>query len=118
MIIPVESSCLMVLCLRRICLDLPLYMVLCALPIADWLSQCIRIAGTGFDHSGISFKRWRNHSASSAHLSKAINSDSIVDLAMIVCLEDFQDTAAPPNVNTNPLVDFVSFISDIQFASL
>ena len=31
----VESSCLMVLCLQRICLDLPLYMLFCAIPIAD-----------------------------------------------------------------------------------
>ena len=38
-----------------------------------------------------------------------MNSDSIVDLANNVCLEDFQDTAAPPSVNTYPLVDFEFF---------
>ena len=76
----------------------------------------MQIAGTGFGHLGISSKNWRSHSASSPHLSQAINSDSMVDLAIQVCLEDFQDTAAPPSVNTYPLVDFESFISDIQFA--
>ena len=52
-IIPVESSCLMVLCLQCMCLDLPLYMLLCALLIADQLSQCMQIVGTGFSHLGI-----------------------------------------------------------------
>ncbi len=107
----------MVSCLRRICLDLPLYISLCALPIADWLSQCIHMAGTGFGHLGISSKNWRSHSASSPHLSRAMNSDSMVDLAIIVCLEDFQEMAALPSVKTNPLVDFESPESVIQFAS-
>ncbi|CAL5433238.1 unnamed protein product [Camellia sinensis] len=74
-------------------------------------------SGTGFGHIGISSRKWRSHSASSPALSKAMNSDSIVDLAMQVCLEDFQDTAAPPRVKTYPLVDFKSLVSDIQFAS-
>ena len=78
----------------------------------------MQIAGTGFGHFGISSKNCRNHSASSPHLSKATNSDSIVDLVMTVCLEDFHDTAEPPSVNTYPLVDFETFISDVQFASL
>ena len=78
----------------------------------------MHIAGTGLVKFGISFRNWRSHSASSAHLFKAMNSDSIVNLAMIVYLQDFHDTAAPPNVNTNPLVDFVSVISGVQFTSL
>ena len=32
------------------CLDLPFYMSFCALPIADWLSQCIQIASIGLGH--------------------------------------------------------------------
>ena len=67
---------------------------------------------------GTSSKKSLSHSASSPALSRAINSDSIVDRAMHVCLEDFQDIAAPPKVNTYPLVDFVSVLSDIQFASV
>ena len=47
-------------------------------------------------------------------LIKAMNSDSIVERAIHVCLEDFQDTAAPPRVNTYPLVDFDSSESAIQ----
>ncbi|CAL2252328.1 unnamed protein product [Prunus armeniaca] len=49
-------------------------------------------------HIGISSKKFLSHSASSPALSKAMNSDSIVDRAMHVCLEDFQDIAAPHNL--------------------
>ena len=41
-----------------------------------------------------------------------------MDLAITVCLENFHDIAVPTNMNTYPLVNFESFISDIQFASL
>lgn len=68
----------------------------------------MHIAGTGFGHIGISSRKWRSYSVSSLTLSKDKNSDSIVDLAMQVCLEDFQDTTAPPRVKTYPLVDFES----------
>jgi len=74
------------------------------------------MAGTGFGHNDIS--SCRNHYASSPALSKAINSDSIVDRAIHVCLKDFQDIAAPLRVNTYPLVDFDSSESAIQLASL
>ena len=76
------------------------------------------MAGTGFCHNGISSKNYRSHSASSPALFKAMNSDSIVERAIHVCLEDFQDNAAPPRVNTYPLVDFDSSESAIQLASL
>lgn len=78
----------------------------------------MHIAGTGLGHIGMSSKKLQSHSASSPILSKAINSDFIVNLAMHVCLEDFQETAAPLRVKTYPLVDFESVVSDIQFASL
>ena len=42
-------------------------------------------------------KNLKSHSASPA-LSKSINSDSIVDRVIQVCLKDFQDTAPPPRV--------------------
>jgi len=76
------------------------------------------MAGIGFGHSGIFFKNYQSHSASFSALSKVINSDSIVEWAMQVCLEDFQDTAVPPRVNMYPLVDFNFSESAIQFASL
>src|SRR5262249_6607117 len=117
-IIPLESNCLIVLCLRLICRDLPLYTLFLALACAAILSQCIQIAVTGLGHTGMSSKKFLSHSASSAALSNAINSDSIVDRAIHVCLEDFHETAAPPNVKTYPLVDLVSVLSEIQFASL
>ena len=77
----------------------------------------MHIVGTDFGHIGISSRKRRSHSASFLALSKAMNSDSLVDLAMQVCLEDFQDRAIPPRVKTYPLVDFESLVSDIQFAS-
>ena len=78
----------------------------------------MHIAGTDFGHNGISFKNYRSHSASSPALSKTINSDSIVERAIQVCLENFQDTVAPLRVKMYPLVDFDSSESAIQFASL
>ena len=78
----------------------------------------MQIVGTGLVYIGISIRKFRSHSASSPVLSNAMNSDSIVDLAMQVCLEDFQVTVAHPKVNTYPLVDLVSLESDIQLASL
>ena len=47
-----------------------------------------------------------------------MNSDFIVERAMHVCLEDFQDTTAFLRVNTYPLVDFNSSESAIQLVSL
>ena len=76
------------------------------------------MADTGFGHNGISSKNYRSHSASSPVLSKTMNSDSIMELAIHVCLEDFQDTVMPPRVNTYPLFDFDSSESAIQLASL
>ena len=76
------------------------------------------MTGTGFDHNGISYKNYRSHYASSLAISKAINYDSIIDRAIHICLEDFQDTAAPSRVNMYPLVDFDSSESGIQLALL
>ena len=76
------------------------------------------MADTGLGHNGISFKNYRSHSSSSLALFKAINFNSIVEREIHICLEDFQDTTAPPRVNTYPLVDFDSSVSTIQLASL
>ena len=76
------------------------------------------MVGTGLGHSDISFKNCRSHSASSLALSKAINSDFIVERAIHVYLKDFQDTAVPSRVKIYPLVDFDSSESTIQLASL
>ena len=73
---------------------------------------------TGFGHIGMSSKRFRSHSASSPALSKAMNSDSMVNHAIHVCLEDFHDIVVPPKVNIYPLVDLDSKLSEIQLASL
>jgi len=47
-----------------------------------------------------------------------MNSNSIVEQAIHVCLKDFQDIAAPLRVNMYPLVDFDSSESAIQLASI
>ena len=77
--------------------------------------QWIVIIGTYFDHLEKYSKNWRSHSASSISLSKEINSDSIVDRVMHVYLKDFRDDAIPPSMKIYPLMDFESFMSDIQF---
>ena len=63
--------------------------------------------GHWFGPKWISSKKFRSHSASSPALSKAMNSDSIVERAIHLCLDDFQDIAPPPIVKMYPLVDFV-----------
>jgi hypothetical protein len=91
--------------------------LLFALDIAAWQSQFIHMQDSGFFHKGISAKRFLSHSTSDLAKSNAINSASIVDLAIEVCLEDFQATATAPREKINPLVDLVSLESDIQLAS-
>ena len=71
------------------------------------------IVGTSFGHLGMSSMKWCSHSASSLLLSKAINSDSVVEQAITVCLEDFYDIAALASVKTYPLVDFEFLASNI-----
>ena len=73
------------------------------------------LADTGFNHLEISFKNWRNHSISLVALSRVMNSDSIIERVIHVCWEDFQDITVPPSMKTYSLMDFESFISDIQF---
>ena len=115
-ITPVEVNCLTILYRRRMCLDLPLYITFCALPIVAWLSQYMHIVGTVFGHSRISSKKFHSHSVSSPDLSRATNSDSMVDLVIIVCLGDFHGITHPLKVKTYPLVPLVYWISDIQLA--
>lgn len=55
---------------------------------------------TDFWHRGISSIKFLSYSTSSAALSNAINSDSIVEHAIHVCLDDFQHTSPSPSVNT------------------
>src|ERR1043165_3117009 len=98
--------------------DCMLSFELLALTITVWLSQFIRIAGTGLSTTGKSIKSSRSHSASTHDVSNAVSSASIIDLVRIVCLQDFQETAPPPSVNTYPLVAFISSASDIQLESL
>ena len=56
------------------------------------------IADTGFDHLGIFSKNWHSHSTSLVALSRAINSDSIVNREMHISLKKFQDTTIPPSM--------------------
>jgi hypothetical protein len=56
--------------------------------------------------------------ASTVAVSNAVSSASIVDLVKMVCLQDFQEIAPSPSVNTYPLVTLISSASEIQFESL
>ena len=71
------------------------------------------MAVTSFGHIGMSSRKFQSHSTSSPALSKAMNSDSMVDRVIHVCLEDFHDIARPPKVNIYPLVDLDSKLSEI-----
>jgi len=73
------------------------------------------MAGTSLGHNGISLKIVEAIISSPA-LSKIINSDFIMELEIHVCLDNFQDTVAPPRINIYLLVDFAE--SAIQLASL
>ena len=73
----------------------------------------MHMVGISLGHSGISSKIYRSHSASSTALSKAINSDSIVERSMHVYLKDFQETATPSRLKMYLLIDFDSSESAI-----
>ena len=95
-----------------------LNILLLALEIVAWLSQCIDTDRVGLIHKEISAKRFLNHSTSKLTFSKTINSVSIANRVMQVCLVDFPEIALPPRMKTYPLVDFISFEFEIQFVSL
>jgi hypothetical protein len=64
----------------------------------------MEIAGIGFSTTGKSNRKSRSHSASAPTVSNAVSYASMVDFVKIACLQDFQETAPPPNRNTYPLV--------------
>lgn len=71
-----------------------------------------------FCHFKMSTTKWRSHPTSSLYLCKGTNLDFIVKEAIAIYLDDFHDTTASVDVNTYPLVDFESFILDIQIVSI
>ena len=79
-------------------------------------SQC-RDTGTDAPYSGTSPRRLFSHSASCPTSLSAINSYSIVDRAIQVYLADFHEITPPPSINTHPVVEFTSSLSDTQLAS-
>ena len=76
---------------------LPLWFLFLAIAIVDWQSQCIDTNGVGFIPRGMFAKKFFNHSASLPAISRATNSNFIVDLAIIFCLADLH-VIAPPQV--------------------
>ena len=75
------------------------------------------VEGTYFGQFSISSKKLGSHSTSTPALSKAMNSTSIIDLAIHACLENFYDTASLPRVKIYPIMDFESLQSDVQFTT-
>jgi len=80
-------------------------------------SQCISTEGVGHPYSGTFANKFLSHSASWVARSSAMNSASIVNLAIHDYLVDFYNTTAPHMVITYPLVEFTSSLSFTQFAS-
>jgi hypothetical protein len=72
--------------------------------IIVWLSQFIEIVNIDFSTIGKSIRSSRSHSASTPAVSNAMNYASMVDLVKMVCLQDFYETAPPPNTNTYTLM--------------
>ena len=97
-IIPFFNSCFTTSCLIQICLFFPLNALFFAIDIAAWQSQCIDTEGVGCIPKGIPDRKFLNHSASLLADSKAISSNSVVEVAMRVCFDDFQATTPPPKL--------------------
>lgn len=85
--------------------------------IAAWQLKYTGIEESGLVHGSIYFNKFRSDSALDAVFFKVINSDSIVNLAIHVCLVDFQEIAALPRLNTYPLVDLILLLPRVPFAS-
>ena len=98
--IPSFNNCFTTSCLRLMCLFFPLNALVFAIDIAVWQSQCINTEGVGCIPRGIPDRKFHNHSASLLADSRAINSDSMVEVAIRVCLDDFHATTPPPKVKT------------------
>ena len=60
-----------------------------------WQLQFIDTEGVGFIRIGIHAKKFLYHSPSLTSNSNATNSDSIVELAIMVCFAGFHVTAPP-----------------------
>jgi len=73
--------------------------------MVDLESVWTKIGSMGLGTIYNSDKRSFNHSASKQVVFRAMSLNSMVLLAITVCLQDFQDTATPPNINTYPVVD-------------
>ena len=80
------------------CLFFPSNALFFAIDIVVWQSQCIDTKGVGCIPKGISDRKFLNHSASLPTNSRAINSDSMVEVAIEVCLDDFHAIGPPPKV--------------------
>ncbi|KAJ6851712.1 uncharacterized protein M6B38_258410 [Iris pallida] len=107
-----------VLCFNRIVLFFLLKRSFDATAAVAWLSQYIGIADICVPTIGRSYMSSRSHSASSAAVSSAKNSDSMDDRESIVCFFDFHDIAAPSIVKMYPPVDLSLSTSEHQLASL
>ena len=78
------------------------------LRITFLLSLLMRISSIGFSTICKFIKISRSHSSSTFVVSNVVCSTLIVDVIMIVCLQEFQETMPPPRVNIYPIVAFLS----------
>jgi len=86
--------------------------------MVDLESVWTEIGSMGLGMIENSDKRSFNHSALEQVVCRAMSSDSMVLLAITVCLQDFYDTAVPPNMNTYPVANLTLLESVTQLTSL
>ena len=65
-----------------------------------------------------SSKKLQSHLASFLALLRVINFDSIINLVIHICLENFYEISIPLSVTTYLLMNFKFLMWDIQLASL
>ena len=82
------------------CLFFPLNVLFFAIDIVAWQLQCINIEGVSCIPRAIHDRKFLNHLVSLPVDSIAINSNSMVEVAIRVCLDDFHATTPPPKLKT------------------
>ena len=117
-ITPSFNNCLNAPRLMRLCLFfILLYTLFLSIPITGCESQWRETGESCLPHKSISAKRFLSHSASCPANSRAMNSDSMVECAIQVCLEDFHEIAPARTKCAIQLVELSSSLSNTQFPS-
>lgn len=99
---------LIILCLHRMHILAIIYDAICLVNCKLIITMNVYCKHR-LDHLRLSLKKWHSYSSSSPNLFGVMNSNSIVDHAIVVCLKDFHNIARHANVTTYSVVDFEYF---------